>query len=59
MQDEYADAPGSVVASDFYHSNTLMALPDADIVERVRRNIVSCEPGFAGAQVSRVQHHWI
>lgn len=51
VQDEYRDAPGSVVASDFYHANTLLPLSDEDIVQRVHRNIIACEPGFAAAKV--------
>ena len=51
MQDEYRDEPGSVIAADFYHSNALMAMEDADIVARVVRNLCICEPGFSGAQV--------
>ena len=52
VQDEYRDEPGAVIAADFYHSNALMAMDDADIVAKVHRNLVTCEPGFAGAQVS-------
>lgn len=51
VQDEYKDAPGQVVASDFYHSNTLMPLSDDAIVEKTARNIAVCEPGFLGAKV--------
>lgn len=51
LQDEYRDAPGQVIASDFYHSNTLMPLSDDEIVHRATRNIAACEPGFASAQV--------
>ena len=50
MQDEYRNEPGAVIASDFYHSNALMALPDEDIIARVQRNLEACEPGFIGAQ---------
>ena len=53
LQDEYWDAPGSVVASDFYHSNTLMAMSDDEIVQRVHSNIAACEPGFADAKVDQ------
>lgn len=51
-QDEYRDAPGSVVASDFYHANDLMPLSDEEIVRRVHSNVAACEPGFADAKVS-------
>lgn len=51
FQDEYRDAPGAVIAADFYHSNALMPLTDAEIVARVHANIAACEPGFADAKV--------
>ena len=51
MQDEYRAEPGAVIAADFYHSNALMAMDDADVVAKVHRNLVTCEPGFAEAQV--------
>ena len=51
VQDEYRDEPGSVIAADFYHSNALMAMDDADIVAKVHRNLITCEPGFAGTKV--------
>lgn len=51
MQDEYRDEPGSVIAADFYHSNALMAMDDADIVAKVHQNLITCEPGFAGTKV--------
>ena len=57
VQDEYRDEPGAVIAADFYHSNALMAMDDADIVAKVHRNLVTCEPGFAGAQVSIAPVH--
>ena len=50
-QDEYKDAPGQVIASDFYHSNTLMPLSDDEVVQRACRNIAACEQGFLGAKV--------
>lgn len=50
LQDEYKDAPGQVIASDFYHSNTLMPLSDEDVVLRATRNIAACEPGFKAAK---------
>ena len=40
-----------MIASDFYHSNTLMPLSDDEIVRRVHSNIAACEPGFADAKV--------
>ena len=52
LQDEYADEPGTVIASDFYHSNELMPLSDEAIINRVVSNMGACEPAFLGAQVS-------
>ena len=40
-----------MIAADFYHSNALMAMTDADIVARVHKNLCICEPGFSGAKV--------
>lgn len=54
LQDEYADEPGTVIASDFYHSNELMPLSDEAIINRVVSNMGACEPAFLGAQVSTV-----
>ena len=51
MQDEYKMEPGTVIAADFYHSNTLMPLPDAEIVAKVKSNLDHCEPIFRSAQV--------
>ena len=30
----------------------LMAMDDADIVAKVHRNLITCEPGFSGAKVT-------
>ena len=51
MQDEYKTEPGTVIAADFYHSNTLMPLSDAEIVAKVKGNLDHCEPIFRSAQV--------
>lgn len=51
LHDEYRDAPGSVIAADFYHSNALMSMTDEDVVAEVVDSLVSCEPSFAGAKV--------
>ena len=51
MQDEYKTEPGTVIAADFYHSNTLMPLSDAEIVAKVKSNLDHCEPIFRSAQV--------
>jgi hypothetical protein len=50
-QDEYKDAPGSVITADFYGASELMPLTDDQLVERVVSHITACEPGFAGAKV--------
>ena len=51
LQDEFKTEPGTVIAADFYHSNTLMPLSDAEIINRVKRNIDTCEPIFKTAKV--------
>ena len=53
LQEEYRDKPRSVIAADFYHANELLPLSDEEIVQRVHRNLVICEPAFAEARVSR------
>ena len=49
LQDEYHDAPGSVIAADFYNASSLMPLPDDKVVQRVMESLRACEPGFQGA----------
>lgn len=51
LQDEYKDAAGSVVASDFYGASELLPLSDEAIVARVVSHLRECEPGFRSAQV--------
>lgn len=51
LQDEYRDAPGSVVTADFYGASELLPLGDDAILERAARHIARCEPGFEGARV--------
>jgi uncharacterized protein with NAD-binding domain and iron-sulfur cluster len=51
LQDEYADAEGTVLSADFYHSNTLMPLSDTEIVKRVKQHVETCEPAFKDAKV--------
>jgi hypothetical protein len=46
LQDEYRDAPGSVITADIYHSNLLMPLSDEAIVARMADHIATCEPAF-------------
>ena len=51
QQDEYKSEAGTVIAADFYHSNTLMPLSDAEIVQKVKSNLDQCEPSFRTAKV--------
>ena len=51
LQDEYKSEPGTVIAADFYHSNTLMPLSHEEIVHKVKSNLDQCEPSFRSAQV--------
>ena len=51
VQDEYKTESGTVIAADFYHSNTLMPLSDEEIVTKVKANLVQCEPSFRTAKV--------
>lgn len=50
-QDEYKSEVGTVIAADFYHSNTLMPLSDEEIVGKVKANLDQCEPSFRKAKV--------
>ena len=51
VQDEYKMEPGTVIAADFYHANTLMPLSHEEIVSKVKSNLDHCEPSFRSAQV--------
>merc|ERR1712113_701610 len=51
LQDEYRDSPGTVVAADFYHANSLLPLSDSEILEQVQRNMAKCVPEFANAEL--------
>ncbi|WIA34177.1 hypothetical protein OEZ86_012535 [Tetradesmus obliquus] len=51
LQDEYKDAPGSVITADFYGANELLPLTDEEVVARVKSHLEVCEPDFKGAQV--------
>jgi uncharacterized protein with NAD-binding domain and iron-sulfur cluster len=46
-----ADAPGTVIAADFYGASSLLPLSDEAIVALVRKNLAACEPAFAEANV--------
>ena len=41
-----------MIASDFYHSNSIMHLPDDEIVAKVKANLDRCEPDFKVASVT-------
>ncbi|MGK7910482.1 MAG: FAD-dependent oxidoreductase [Synechococcus sp.] len=51
LHDEFADAPGSVIEADFYHANQLLPMSDEQVVEKVQRDLATCIPEFASAQV--------
>lgn len=51
LQDEYREAPGSVIEADYYHANQLLPLSDAEIVASVKRDLAVCVPGFREAEV--------
>ena len=41
-----------MIGSDFYGATELLGLSDAQIVDKVVRNIIRCEPSLKGVQVS-------
>jgi len=43
--------PGAIIEMDFYHAGSLLPLSDAAIVDKVRANLASMVPAFAGATV--------
>ncbi|KAL6762516.1 hypothetical protein V8C86DRAFT_2515288 [Haematococcus lacustris] len=51
LQDEYRDAAGTVITSDFYNASALLPLSDEAIVERVHQHLITCEPAFREAKV--------
>eukprot|EP00955_Chlamydomonas_euryale_P054963 355993-Chlamydomonas_euryale.AAC.12 len=51
LQDEYADAEGSVITADFYNASALMPLSDEAVVARIKRHLETCEPQFASTRV--------
>lgn len=52
LQDEYRDAPGSVITADFYNASALLPLTDQEVVDRVKSHLEVCEPEFKRAQVT-------
>lgn len=51
IHDEFQHAEKTVIEADFYHSNQLMPMDDAEIAEEVRRRLCIAEGSFRGAQV--------
>lgn len=51
LHDEFRYETGSVIEADFYHANQYLAMSDRDIVEMVRRYLITCIPDFAKARV--------
>ncbi|KAI0564447.1 amine oxidase [Gracilaria domingensis] len=51
IHDEFKDAEKTVIEADFYHSNQLMPMDDAEIAEEVRRRLCVAESTFKGAEV--------
>jgi uncharacterized protein with NAD-binding domain and iron-sulfur cluster len=49
--DEFKNDPGTVIAADFYGASSLLPLSDAEILEKVQKNIALCEPAFASAEI--------
>ena len=51
-QDEYRDAPGSVITADFYNASAMLPLADAAIVARVKAHLETCEPTAFGGEAT-------
>jgi uncharacterized protein with NAD-binding domain and iron-sulfur cluster len=51
LHDEYRDAPGSVIEVDFYHANQLLPMSNEQIITKVHRDLATCVPAFAEANV--------
>lgn len=51
LQDEYRDAPGSVIEADFYHANQFLHLSDEEMISIVKRDLAICLPEFHKAKV--------
>jgi uncharacterized protein with NAD-binding domain and iron-sulfur cluster len=51
LQDEYKDELGSVVEADFYHANQLLPMSDEEIVTKVQKDLATCIPDFARAEI--------
>ncbi|MCM1983086.1 hydroxysqualene dehydroxylase [Lyngbya confervoides] len=53
LHDDYRDLPGSVIEVDFYHANQYLPLADSAIIDFVHRDLSTCVPAFAAAQVTQ------
>jgi uncharacterized protein with NAD-binding domain and iron-sulfur cluster len=51
LHDDCKNEPGTVIEADFYHANQLLSLSDAETVAIVQRDLATCIPEFALAQV--------
>lgn len=51
LHDEYQNEPNTVIEADFYHANQLLGMSDAQIIEKVHRDLTTCIPAFASAKV--------
>lgn len=51
IHDEFKGWETTVIEADFYHSNQLMPMADADIAEEVRKRLCVAESTFRGAKV--------
>ncbi|MGK7923796.1 MAG: FAD-dependent oxidoreductase [Spirulina sp.] len=51
LHDEYQNEPGSVIAADFYHANSLLALSDREIAAKIQQDLSTCIPTFKEAKV--------
>lgn len=51
LQDEYKGEDGTVIAADFYHSNTMMLRTNEQILRDVQSYLSTCEPAFGSAKL--------
>ena len=51
LHDEYHHEPHTVIEADFYHANQLLPMSDEQIIAKVQRDLATCIPAFASAQV--------
>ena len=51
LHDEYCDEPGTVVESDYYHANQLLALDDDQVLRQVQQDLAGCIPAFGEAKI--------